>query len=43
MKPWIRQWGPDCVVVSPPELREAIAEEMRRAGEGYFTEKGEEI
>lgn len=42
MKPWIRQWGPDCVVVSPPSLRAEIAEDMRRAGEGYFTEKGEE-
>jgi predicted DNA-binding transcriptional regulator YafY len=35
MKPWIRQWGPDCEVVSPPELRKEIAEEMRRAGANY--------
>lgn len=42
MKPWIRQWGQDCVVVSPPELRAQIAEEMRRAGAGYFPERGEE-
>lgn len=43
MKPWIRQWGPDCVVVSPPDLRAQISEEMRRAGQGYFDERGEEI
>jgi len=35
MKPWIRQWGPDCVVLEPPELRKEIGEEMRRAGELY--------
>ena len=35
MKPWIRQWGEDCEVLSPPELRQAIGEEMRRAGEIY--------
>jgi len=35
MKPWIRQWGCDCEVVSPPELRAEIAEEMRRAAMLY--------
>lgn len=35
MKPWIRQWGCDCEVLSPPELRAEIAEEMRRAAEVY--------
>lgn len=35
MKPWIRQWGADCEVLSPPELRAEIAEEMRRAAEMY--------
>lgn len=35
MKPWIRQWGPDCEVLEPPELRREVAEEMRRAGELY--------
>lgn len=35
MKPWIRQWGPDCEVLSPLELRHEIADEMRRAGNIY--------
>ena len=35
MKPWIRQWGPDCEVLAPPALRAEIGEEMRRAGEIY--------
>jgi proteasome accessory factor B len=35
MKPWIRQWGADCEVLSPAELRAEIAEEMRRAAEIY--------
>ena len=35
MKPWIRQWGPDCEVLSPPELRAEIAEELHRAAEVY--------
>ena len=33
MKPWIRGWGPECEVLAPKELREEIAEEMRRAAE----------
>jgi predicted DNA-binding transcriptional regulator YafY len=36
MKPWILQWGPHCEVLSPPELRAEIAEEMRRAAEVYM-------
>lgn len=42
MKHWIRGWGPDCVVLEPEELRREIADEMRRAAEGYTTasEKG---
>jgi len=35
MKPWIRQWGPDCEVLNPPALRREIAAEMQRAGELY--------
>lgn len=35
MKPWIRQWGPDCEVLSPLDLRREIAEEMKCAGEIY--------
>ena len=35
MKPWIRQWGCECEVLSPPELRAEIAEEMRRAAAMY--------
>lgn len=40
MKPWIRSWGPDCVVLAPEELRKEVGEEMRMAAEGYMeTEK----
>jgi hypothetical protein len=35
IKPWIRAWGPDCVVLSPQGPRAEIAEEMKRAAEGY--------
>jgi len=35
MKPWIRGWGPDCEVLEPAWLRAEVAEEMRRAAEGY--------
>lgn len=35
MKPWIRQWGPDCEVLAPEALRQEIADEMRRAGARY--------
>ncbi|MCL4506664.1 MAG: WYL domain-containing protein [Chloroflexi bacterium] len=35
MKPWIRQWGCDCEVLAPAELRAEIGEEMKQAGELY--------
>lgn len=35
MKPWIRGWGPDCQVLAPEWLRAEVAEELRRAAEGY--------
>ncbi len=35
MKPWIRQWGKDCEVLAPEELRREIAEEMREAARLY--------
>lgn len=37
-KPWLRSWGPDCVVLSPGDLREEIAAELRAAAEGYREE-----
>jgi proteasome accessory factor B len=35
MKPWIRQWGKDCEVLVPEELRREIAEEMHAAARMY--------
>jgi predicted DNA-binding transcriptional regulator YafY len=35
MKPFIRGWGPSCVVLEPDWLRAEIAEELRQAAEGY--------
>ena len=35
MKPWIRQWGADCEVLAPADLRCEIGEEMRQAGKLY--------
>jgi len=35
MQPWIRGWGAECEVLAPAWLREAIAEDMRRAAEVY--------
>lgn len=35
MVPWIRGWGPDCEVIDPADLREQIAEDMKRAAEVY--------
>ena len=35
MKPFIRGWGPSCLVLSPQWLRQEIAEEMRQAAEMY--------
>jgi proteasome accessory factor B len=33
--PWVRGWGEAVVVVAPPELRDEIAESMRRAAARY--------
>jgi proteasome accessory factor B len=38
MKPWIRQWGKDCEVLAPEDLRREIAEEMRAAARNYGDE-----
>lgn len=35
MKPFIRQWGADCIVLAPGALRQEIAEEMGRAARNY--------
>ncbi|HKZ70809.1 MAG TPA: WYL domain-containing protein [Anaerolineales bacterium] len=35
MKPWIRQWGKDVIVLAPEELRREIAEEMWEAAQNY--------
>jgi proteasome accessory factor B len=35
MTPWIRGWGPDCEVLSPPDLRQRIAADMGRAAAVY--------
>lgn len=35
MKPWIRQWGEDVVVIAPPELRAEVAEEAAWTARGY--------
>jgi predicted DNA-binding transcriptional regulator YafY len=32
---WIRGWGPDCEVLSPPELRERIIADLRRSALMY--------
>jgi predicted DNA-binding transcriptional regulator YafY len=33
--PWIRGWGPEAVVVGPPELRDEIAQSFQRAAANY--------
>jgi len=33
--PWIRGWGPEAVVVGPPELREEISQSLARAAANY--------
>ena len=38
MRPWIRQWGADVVVLAPPELRAEIANEARRSAAAYAEE-----
>jgi predicted DNA-binding transcriptional regulator YafY len=39
MKPFIRGWGPECIVLRPRWLRAEIAEEMRRAADLYENEE----
>ncbi len=38
MIPWIRQWGSECEVLEPAELRDQIAEEARRMAAVYESE-----
>ena len=33
--PWVRGWGPEAIVVGPPELREEIATSMAAAAANY--------
>lgn len=40
MQPWIRGWGPDCEVLAPAWLRQAVAEDMRRAAAVYGNSLG---
>lgn len=35
MEPWVRGWGADVEVLSPPELRASVIESVRRAAEQY--------
>ena len=35
MQPWIRGWGAECEVLAPAWLRQAVAEDMRRAAAVY--------
>jgi predicted DNA-binding transcriptional regulator YafY len=35
MEPWIRSWGAEVEVLSPPSLRQAIAEEATRMAARY--------
>ena len=35
IKSWIREWGPECEVLAPEELRREIAAEMKAAGALY--------
>lgn len=39
MKPFIRQWGADCIALSPADLRREIAEEMRQAAKNYAADQ----
>jgi proteasome accessory factor B len=38
MTPWIRQWGSECQVLEPAELRTWVAEEARKMAKVYETE-----
>jgi len=40
MKPWIRQWGADVEVLSPPELRQELIAEVRAMARAYGIEPG---
>jgi len=42
MKPWIRQWGADVEVVSPPELRQELVAEVRAMAGSYGLSVNEE-
>jgi predicted DNA-binding transcriptional regulator YafY len=33
--PWIRGWGPEAIVISPPELRDDVARSMAAAAANY--------
>jgi predicted DNA-binding transcriptional regulator YafY len=35
LKRWLFQWGPDCEVLSPPEFRNEVAEELKAAAGLY--------
>ncbi len=35
LKRWLFQWGPECEVLSPPEFRKEVAEELRSAAGRY--------
>jgi predicted DNA-binding transcriptional regulator YafY len=43
MKPWIRQWGADVEVVSPPELRQELVAEVRAMARAYGLSVNEEM
>jgi len=42
MKPWIRQWGADVEVISPPELRQQLVTEVRAMARAYGLSVNEE-
>jgi proteasome accessory factor B len=42
MKPWIRGWGKDVVVLAPAELRAEIAAEAREMAKAYGNCSGEQ-
>ena len=35
LKPWVRQWGADVEVISPPKFREEMIEEVRQMAKAY--------
>lgn len=34
-EPWVRSWGPEALVVGPPELRDKVAHAMKQAASRY--------